>query len=60
MFSGFFRVVRCMKVVAMRDVRVMARLFMISSLMVLCRFPMMVRSLVMMLGCLMMVIRAFV
>jgi hypothetical protein len=38
----------------------MARFFMISSLMVFCSFPMMVRSLVMMLGCLMMVIRAFV
>jgi hypothetical protein len=58
MFSSLFRIVRGMKVVAVRYVRVVARLFMIARFMVFCRFSMVVRRLVMMLGCLEMVFRS--
>jgi hypothetical protein len=58
MFSRFFRMVSGMKVMAMSYVRLVARLFVIACFMVFCRFSMMVRRLLVMLGCLAMVFRA--
>jgi hypothetical protein len=47
--AGFFRVMRCVKMVSVRDVRVMTALFVIAGFMVLCRFTMMTRGVFVML-----------
>ncbi len=60
MLCGFVKVVFRGQVMAMRNVRMMCRLFMSAGLMVLGRLLMVRRSMPMMLGCLPMVLGAFV
>jgi hypothetical protein len=60
MFSRFFRMVGRLEMVTIGYVGVVARLFMIARFMVFCRFSMMVRCLLVMLGSLAMVLRALV
>jgi hypothetical protein len=58
--AGFLRVMRCVKVVSVCDVRMMACLFVVAAFVMVGGLPVVLCRLFVMLRCLAMVIRSFV